>query len=195
MSCLRNFPDESLLVLLKKGDVAAFEELYNRYWSKLYSNAYNRIRVSEVAEEIVQDFFTSVWINRETLSVHSSFNNYTYTAIRNLVFKYYQKEYNSKKYEEARKLELIESDFSTEQLIELNDLKKVLDHEVESLPPKCRGVFNLSRKEYKSNKEIAAILEISEKTVENHITKALKVLRLSVKDITTSLLIYISFFF
>jgi len=183
MSNLKNLSDENLLDLLKVEHVSAFEELYGRYWSKLYSNAYNRVRIAEIAEEIVQDFFTSLWINRKSLEVHSSFSNYTYTAIRNLVFKYYQKEYKLKKYHESHKISLIESDLSTEQQIEFNDMKRVLDREVESLPPKCKGVFILSRKEHKSNKEIAALMEISENTVENHMSKALKVLRLSVKNL------------
>ncbi|MEJ6981903.1 RNA polymerase sigma-70 factor [Pedobacter sp. P351] len=183
MSNLKHISDENLLALFREGQMSAFDELYNRYWSKLYSQAYKRIGKSEIAEEIVQDFFTSLWINREIVQVHSLFNSYTFSAIRNLVFRHYQKEYNARKYEVAQKMSIVESDFSTEQLIELNDLKRALEHEVESLPPKCKGVFNLSRKEFKTNKEIAAILEISEKTVENHITKALKVLRLSVKNI------------
>lgn len=194
MSNLKNLSDENLLELLKEGQVAAFDELYNRYWSKLYSQAYKRIGKSEIAEEIVQDFFTSLWINKETVQVYSTFSSYTYSAIRNLVFKYYQKEYNARKYEDAHKMSIVESDFSTEQLIELNDLKRALEQEVDSLPPKCKGVFNLSRKEYKSNKEIAAILEISEKTVENHITKALKVLRLSVRNIIPVILALSKFY-
>lgn len=183
MNDLKHLSDENLLDLLKAEQVCAFEELYERYWSKLYSNAYNRIRIAEVAEEIVQDFFTSLWVTRKSLVVRSSFNNYTHTAIRNLVFKYYQKEYKLKEYQESRKINMVEGDFSTEQEIEFKDLKRVLDLEVESLSPKCRGVFNLSRNEYKSNKEIAALMEISENTVENHMSKALRVLRLSIKNL------------
>ncbi len=191
---LKKLSDNDLLELLKDGQMAAFDELYNRYWSKLYSQAYKRINRTEVAEEIVQDFFTSLWINKDSVIIHTSFSNYAYAAVRNLVFKQYQKEYNVRKFEDAHKMSLVESDTSTEQLIELNDLRRVLEQQVETLPPKCRGVFNLSRKEYKSNKEIAAILEISEKTVENHMTKALKTLRLSVKNIIPLVLAFSKFF-
>jgi RNA polymerase sigma-70 factor (family 1) len=191
---LKNLSDDKLLELLKEGQIAAFDELYNRYWSKLYSQAYKRINKAEVAEEIVQDFFTSLWINKNAVIIHTSFSNYAYTAVRNLVFKQFQREYSARKFEDVHKLNLIESDISTEQLIELNDLRRALEQQIETLPPKCRGVFNLSRKEYKSNKEIAAILEISEKTVENHMTKALKVLRLSVKNIIPVVLSLSKFF-
>ncbi|MBC7914791.1 MAG: RNA polymerase sigma-70 factor [Pyrinomonadaceae bacterium] len=180
-SSLKNLTDEELLVFLKDGQIASFEELYNRYWAKLYAHAYKRIQVEVVSEEIVQDFFTSLWINRHKLVIHSSFSNYMLRAIRNLVFKHYQKVYSHKKYQELRKIEISDYDCSTEETISYKDLIRTLDMEVEALPPKCKGVYNLSRKEYKSNKEIANLLQISEKTVENHITRALKVLRFSVK--------------
>jgi RNA polymerase sigma-70 factor (ECF subfamily) len=182
-SNLKSLNSEELVVLLKTGEIAPFEELYNRFWDKLYSNAFKRVQIEEVAEEIVQDFFTSLWINREKIIVHSSFNNYMLRAVRNLVFKYYQKSYSYKKYQELTQSDTIEYDYSTEDLIAYNDLIRTLDKEVETLSPKCKGVYNLSRKEFKSNKEIATILQISEKTVENHITKALKVLRVSVRSI------------
>ena len=191
---LKNLSDEKLLELLREGQIAAFDELYNRYWSRLYSQAYKRINKTEVAEKIVQDFFTRLWINKNSVIVHTTFSNYAYTAVSNLVFKQYQREYRARKFEDAHKMNLIQSDTSTEQLIELNDLRRALEQQIETLPPKCRGVFNLSRKEYKSNKEIAAILEISEKTVENHMTKALKVLRLSVKNIIPVVLSLSKFF-
>jgi RNA polymerase sigma-70 factor (ECF subfamily) len=182
-SSLKNLTDEELIGSLKEDQISAFEELYNRYWAKLYSHAYKRIQIEEVAEELVQDFFASLWVNREKVVIHSSFNNYMLRAIRNMVFKYYQKIYSHKKYQELKKSELSDFDCSTEESITYKDLIRTLDREVELLPEKCRGVFNLSRKEYKSNKEIAIILQISEKTVENHITRALKVLRFSVKNL------------
>lgn len=181
MSNLNTLTDSNLIELLKNDNKASFEELYNRYWDKLYSHAYKRVQKEEIAEEIVQDFFTSLWINRTMLQITISFNSYTYAAVRNLVFKYYQKEYSHKKYQEVARLYATESDHSTEDLIDYNDLLRTIEKEVVALPPKCQGVYRLSRNEYKSNKEIANILQISEKTVENHITRALRVLRYSVK--------------
>lgn len=183
MSNLNKLTDDNLLELLKNDNKASFEELYNRYWAKLYSHAYKRVQKEEIAEEIVQDFFTSLWINRTRLSIAISFKSYTYAAVRNLVFKFYQKEYSHKKYQEVAKLQATECDYSTEHLIDYNDLVRTIEKEVETLSPKCQGVYRLSRNEYKSNKEIANILQISEKTVENHMTRALKVLRYSLKVI------------
>ena len=190
----KNLSDEELIELLKRGESLAFEELYYRYWSGLYSSAYNRVRFTEVAEEIVQDFFTSLWVNRESLNIRTAFIKYSSTAIRNLVFRYFQKQYTSKRYESTLKLSE-EVDISTEQKIELDDLKRALEREVASLPPKCQDVYQLSRGEFKTNKEIAEIFHISEKTVENHLTRALRTLRLSVKEITSVLVLAVSAFF
>lgn len=182
MTKIKNLSDEILIALLKDGEVAAFEEVYNRYWEKLYNTAAKRVKASENAEEIVQDFFTSLWLNREKVNLHSSFNNYAFSSIRYLVYNHYQKESVRKAYQENRiRLSVVE-DNSTEEFIALKELRHVVAEGVEKLPSKCKVVYELSRKEYKNNKEIAALLGISEKTVENHLTKALRNIRLSLKD-------------
>lgn len=189
MNKLKKLSDENLLELLKEGKTAAFEELYGRYWAKLYSCAYKRLKDRELSEEIVQDFFTSLWQKRETLIIHTAFSNYTYTAIRYLVFSHYQKESVRRAYQES----ILQPDFgyhnSTEEQVAFNELNRLLQQGIEVLPEKCRAVYELSRKENKNNKEISHLLGISEKTVENHITKALRVLRLSVKDVISVILI------
>ena len=183
MKNLEKHSDEDLVKLLTEGSVAAFDELYNRYWDKLYSAAFKRTSTSEIAEEIVQDLFTSLWVNRLKLSIRTSFSNYVYTSIKYLVFNHYQKESVRKSYQESVQHKLVIHDTSTEDQLTYKELNQIIDTEVKTLPAKCRSVFELSRKEYKNNKEIALILGISEKTVENHLTKALRNLRLSVKDV------------
>ncbi len=185
MRCLDKLSDQNLLNLCREGDSAAFEELYNRYWSKLYSSAFKRVRIREIAEEIVQELFTSLWINRAKLSIHTSFENYLYTSVRYLVFAYFSKEYSRKSYEEFAFDTTSIYDNSTEEAIAFNDLGRSLEKELNCLPSRCRSVFELSRKQYKSNKEIACVMGISEKTVENQLTKALKILRVNLKYLTS----------
>ncbi len=171
--------DIQLLNLIQADHEAAFKELYCRYWKHLYAFAYNRVRSREVAEEIVQDFLTNFWLNRQKLNIQTTFEGYVYTSIKNLVLSYFARE--------ARKSQLLENvsmtvsalDNSTEELIMLHELRSVITREVSQLPVKCRSVFELSRLENKSNKEIAQTLGISEKTVEGHLSKAIKRLRLS----------------
>ncbi|WP_207536085.1 RNA polymerase sigma-70 factor [Desertivirga arenae] len=193
MTKIKNLSDETLIGLLKDGEVAAFEEIYNRYWEKLYNAAAKRLSATETAEEIVQDFFTSLWVNRARLQLHSSFNNYAFSSIRYLVYNQYQKESIRKAYQENRQQLHVVEDNSTEELLALKELSLVVEKGVEKLPSKCKTVYELSRKEYKNNKEIATLLGISEKTVENHLTKALRNIRLSLKDALSLIALIVQF--
>ncbi|PRY49881.1 RNA polymerase sigma-70 factor (ECF subfamily) [Arcticibacter pallidicorallinus] len=189
------FSDSNLLALLKQGDIVAFEELYERYWSKLYSAGYKRLGNREAAEEIVQDIFTSLWIKRSSLVVNSSFENYLYSSVKYMVFASFQKESNRKTYENYVAHVHKDIDNSTVEAIDWNELTRNVGTEVEKLPEKCRKVYELSRKEFRSNKEIAFSLGISEKTVENHLTRALRTLRVNLKQVGTLLLSSLLSFF
>ena len=193
MRRLKKISDEELLKLFRNGDEAAFEELYTRYWAELYASAFKRLRIKEAAEEIVQDLFASLWTKRDSLVIHTSFQNYLYSSIRYLVFAYFSKQDNRKTYEDFVLGGAISGDTSTEDRIYLNDLERNLDQGLRRLPEKCRSVFELSRKQYKTNKEIASFLGISEKTVENHLTKALRTLRLHLRYLNVLLLITLAF--
>lgn len=177
MPDLNILSDEELTLLLKEEQIDAFEELYNRYWDKLYAAAYKRLRSREISEEIVQDFFTSLWLNRKTNAIRSSFAGYVFTAVRYLVLNYIQKEIVRNAYKHG--LLVDKADNSTEETVIANDLLLNINKEVELLPLKCKSVFEMSRREHKTNKEIALELGISEKTVENQLTKALRRLRIS----------------
>lgn len=174
--------NEEILVLMQQGDEAAFEELYNRYWKKLYNAIYSRTRSVEWSESIVQDFFTSLWLKRSKLKINSSFEAYAFTAVRYHLFHYIQKEIIRKKYSEALKVRSVRHANSTEEMVLANDLSKNVSKAVAQLPEKCRSVFELSRHAHKTNREIAEELGISEKTVENHLTRALKYLRLNLRE-------------
>ncbi|MNK03678.1 RNA polymerase sigma factor [compost metagenome] len=190
MPNLNQLSDEALVLLLKQEDVDAFEELYNRYWDKLYAAAYKRVRSKETSEELVQDFFTSLWLNRNTVQIHSSFEGYLFTSIRYLVLNHLQKELVRSTYKEAIKTDKVDN--STEETVMLNDLVLNLNKEVEQLPIKCKSVFELSRREYKTNKEIALELGISEKTVENQLTKALRRIRIGLNGLMLSLILLLT---
>ncbi|RZK08580.1 MAG: RNA polymerase sigma-70 factor, partial [Flavobacterium sp.] len=194
MTKLKKLSDEDLVELLKSGEAPAFEELYNRYWASLYNAAAKRLSSGEVAEELVQDFFTSLWLNHAKLNIHTSFKHYVYTSVRYLVYNQYQKETVRRAYKEEKQRGLVYEDNSTESLIAFKELNKVVNEGVERLPSKCRTVYELSRKEYKNNKEIAHLLGISEKTVENHLTKALRNIRLSLKDAMSFIVFVFSIF-
>jgi RNA polymerase sigma-70 factor (ECF subfamily) len=170
--------DSELVVFFKADELSAFCEIYERYWKKLYAFTYRRIKDEALTEEILQDFFTRLWVKRETVSISNSLASFLFASIKNEAIDFYRKEatrlLHIQRYQQVANV----SDNSTEQYINVIDLQVSIKKQVSQLPEKCRQVFELSRNENKSNKEIAAILGISEKTVENQITNALKRLRL-----------------
>ena len=184
MQDLTKFSDENLFKACVDGDESSFEELYNRYWYKLYAEAFKRLRKAEVAEEIVQDLFTSIWLNRQKIAIHSPVGGYLYTSVRYLVLSYLQKELIRNNYKSYVKGSFKDFDNSTEMIISFNELQEQIESHVRLLPEKCRYIYELSRKEFKTNKEIADLLGISEKTVENQLTKALGRLKIAVKALT-----------
>ncbi|KAA5542979.1 RNA polymerase sigma-70 factor [Adhaeribacter rhizoryzae] len=173
------WPDEKLLVLMQSDDQAAFEQIYNRYWSKLYLSAYNIVRDRQAAEDIVQDVLVSLWMRRNSLVV-DSLNSYLYTAVRYQVFKIIRagqmREAHSYVIENPAVVNVGESALMTA------DMDRLLEKGVTELPEKCRQIFLLSRKKHLSTKEIANWLGIAPKTVENQITIALNRLRTTLGD-------------
>lgn len=180
-SHLSKSDDQILLTRMRMGDSIAFEELYHKYWSQIYASAYKRIKVTEVAEEIVHDFFMSLWENREKINIHSSFKSYCHQSVKYLVFAYLHKEYSRRHYESFVVSQVSDYNNSTEEYVSLHELEERLEEALTNLPEKCRFVFELSRRQYKTNKEIARALGISEKTVENHLSKALKRLKVNLR--------------
>lgn len=176
--------------LLAQDKEEAFNELFDRYWKRLFSAAYRRVQSREIAEEIVQDLFSSLWINRKKLNIHSSVESYFFTSVKYKSIRSLQKTILSSRYADSIQQKKSERDHSTEQTIELHDLEESLKKEIENLPDKCRTVFQLSRYQNYSTKEIAGLLNISEKTVENHIGKALKILRKKLKDYEFMIILY-----
>jgi RNA polymerase sigma-70 factor (family 1) len=174
--------DVQLIEFFELGNMGAFEEIYNMYWLKLYSAAYKRLKERETAKEIVQDFFTSFWINREQVKIQTSLQGYLFTSVKYLVLNHKRAEAVRNSYVEILLMVNNSFDNSTEENYYYKELLERVEVEVNQLPPKCRNVFELSRKQYKTNKEIAQLMGISEKTVENHLTKALRYLRVNLNS-------------
>ena len=180
MKNFKAYSDEGLLKLLKKQELGAFEEIYLRYWRKLYSAAYKRIQSRENAEEIVQDIFTSLWVNRHTVHIEV-LASYLITAVKYKVINHFEKEMSRRHYAEVQIQSELSSDNSTEETVLLNELNSALQREIQKLPPKRQQIFKMSREDHLSIKQVASNLGISEKTAENQLGKALKILKLNLK--------------
>jgi RNA polymerase sigma-70 factor (ECF subfamily) len=175
--------DEELTGLIQSDELVAFKEIYNRYWYKLYVFTNKRLRCKEASEEIVQNFFTKFWQNRNSIKISESLKAYLFSSISYLIINHLKREALKNQHLQLTYTAINEQlDNSTEDIVHLNDLQGIIDKELEKLPVRCRSVFELSRKGNKSNKEIAHFLNISEKTVENHITNAIRYLRVNLKS-------------
>lgn len=182
------FSDEALLEAMARGDEQAFTVLYEKYWEKLLVIALNRVRSIEVAEELVQDLFTDLWKNRFRIVIRKNVSAYLFGALRNIILDHIRQEIVREKYIRHISRFHHSQDNATANQIGLSDLNNALKEAVGQLPPRCRQVYELSRNEHFSNLEIADRLDISHKTVENQITKALKILRYYLREYTMPVL-------
>ncbi|MBN9386195.1 MAG: RNA polymerase sigma-70 factor [Chitinophagaceae bacterium] len=169
------YTDEELLSLLRDDDETALSTLYDRYWDKLLSIAFKHSKDKSTSKEIVQELFISLWNRRSTLQI-DHLDSYLATAVKFSVFKLYYREHGR-----ADKLKLnapSHENYTIDEIISAKFLEEYLNGIVETLPEKCRTVFKYSREQGMKIPEIAAQMGISEKTVEAHLTKSLKTLRL-----------------
>jgi RNA polymerase sigma-70 factor (ECF subfamily) len=173
--------DKILLNLMREGDPASFNALFDRYWEMLYATVFSVCSDREVCSEIVHDIFLNLWLKREKLQIES-FKAYIVASARYHVYRHVKNaRRKSLEYREDLEYSSRVSMNDGELNIHYQDLEKSVDKELEELPRRCKEIFTLSRREQLSNDEIATRLDISKRTVENQLTHALRHLRLSMK--------------
>jgi RNA polymerase sigma-70 factor (family 1) len=183
--------DEQLLRAMASGDHEALEQLYSRYWQHLFIAAYNVLKNKAASEDIVQEAFLQLWQRREKLDIKTSLEAYLFSVVRYTVFKYIKKEQAHSQV--FKNLEERLHYITPEDIVVEKNIRSQLAGIVNTLPEKCREIYILSREEQLSHHEIATRLNISTKTVENHITIALKKIRFSIARMTV-FFFFISFF-
>jgi len=168
--------DADLLLNLREGSRDAFDILYNRYWKKVFNAAYKRVDDKEIAEDIAQDIFVQLWV-RGTTSLIVDLPGYLFIAARNGVFTRMGKE---EKYVElpANVFEVGDDDFAgADSKVLHQEFINSFNKLVENLPEQQRIIFKLRFHDSLSSQEIAEKLQISPKTVRNHIGRALATLK------------------
>ncbi len=174
--------DQQILQHLAQDDVRAFDFLYQQYFSKLYSVVYKRLQNRELTEEVVQELFISLWERRAVLAISTTIESYLFSSIKYLVIAQYKKNNLFEKYSNSLNQEVHNDNF-TEQAVSFDELNGAYQNALKLLPERCREVFLLKRSGL-SQREISEKMDISEKTVENQMTKALKFLREALSDYT-----------
>jgi RNA polymerase sigma-70 factor (ECF subfamily) len=173
--------DEEILALIRVGDRAAFNALYDKYWKKIYRIAYSKVGSREVAEEIVEDFFIKLWLKRETLVINNFFP-YLFTSIKNRCLNYIEEKTTQDRHWQYYSQFIPVSEETTSKSVAFNNLMEAIHGGMDQMPEKSKKVFELHKMEGKSIKEIAAQLNLSEKAIEYHLTNSLKKLRIYLKE-------------
>lgn len=173
----KHLSDQELLMLIKDEDHFAYREVYDRYYFLLFTHAYKKVNNAEEAKDVIQDVFTKLWVNRNTLSA-KNLAGYLYTAVRNKVFDLYVHEKVKSNHVQAFQNYVSHHSDAADHLIREKQLRSVIDQEIKQLPPKMRRIFELSRKDHLSHSEIAQQLETSENNVSKHVNNALRILKI-----------------
>lgn len=173
--------DENILALIsEQDDELAFAELYSRYFKTLFNYAYSKVNDRYAAQEIVQELFVNIWQQRRQNQVQCG-RSFLFTIAKRLIISFYRKEYTRQHHYGQWEIHHSETSDFADQPILASDLQNRYEKGLHLLSPKCHEVFTMSRRGL-SNKQIGEALNISEKTVEQHITKALRILKEHLKE-------------
>lgn len=186
--------DIKIIKRFKEGDVEAFDEIYHIYSKKMFHFALGMIKDQDISKDLVQEVFVNLWEKRDQLDPGLNFDNYLFTIAYNSIRKFFRKRSIETKFVDQivnKSPELIES---VEGTVIYNELIELASKTIENLPPKRKMVYKLSRQEGMKIKEIASKLDISPRTAENHLSKALKYLKKELAGITLLMLLFFHLF-
>ncbi len=178
MSNNSEYSDEQILALLSSNEAAAIEFVFRKYYRFLCKSVYKIIPDEHITEDLSQEVFYELWKKRNTIKINTSLKAYLKRAALNKALNYIRDQKIDLR-NAPPKESLVSANATTIQQLTANELQKEIDQAIDRLPEKCRLVFVLSRFEKMSYQQIADQLDISIKTVENQISKALKSLRVA----------------
>jgi RNA polymerase sigma-19 factor, ECF subfamily len=185
---------DELALRIKLGDEQAFELLFRKYYVRLCGFANKFLNDPEEARGIVQEVFMKIWESREDIDPEDSLQSYLFKIAQNKSLNRLRKKKVESRYIEIFKLAYIDnSDFSSYESIFTLELTDNINRVINTLPPKCKRIFELSRIEGLKYNEIASELQISVKTVEAQMSKALNILRTELKDYLKIIILVVLF--
>lgn len=177
MKGVATYTDSELIALMRQGEHAAFEEIYNRYYNLLLNFAIRRHGELTEVEDALQDVFLNLWTYHSEFTLKTSLLSYLIRATTNRIINLARNKKVKDRYVESLASYLKVSAESADNRIRESMMQELIAREIDALPPRMKSVFLLRQTRYLSNRQIAEELDISEQTVETHMKKALKVLR------------------
>lgn len=179
--------ENELLVGLAKGDEEAYHELFKQFYEPLCFFANRYLQDMDASQDLIQELLSYLYENRDRIVISTSLKAFLYRSVTNRSLN--QLKHEKRKQENHREVAYHTETASFEEAMEISELQARINELIAELPPQCEKIFRMSRMEHLSNQEIAEELNISKRTVETQISKALKILRNSLK------IIIINFFF
>ncbi len=183
---------DQLNTTLKAGDIAAFEMLFRSYYQSLCNYAYTFVRDRDEAEEVVQSTFLTIWEKRHNVTIHTGVKPYLFAMVRNACLNVIKHEKVKQQHVAMEMATGERNAASVNQVVEASELEQRIMDSINSLPEQCRLIFKLSRFEELKYAEIAQQLNLSVKTVENQMGKALRIMREQLKDYVLILVVMIN---
>jgi RNA polymerase sigma-70 factor (family 1) len=177
MSNYKSLSDIDLLIQLKNGNHSAYTEIYDRYYYLMFLFAYKKLRDEDLTKDFVQELFMNLWNKRDSLSENGKLASYLYISIRSRILDYFAHQKVEHKYLVFLRNYQIPSSETADYLIREKQLSNYIEKEIQALPRKMRQIFELSRKEHLSHREIAERLKTSEHNISKQIVNALKIFR------------------
>jgi RNA polymerase sigma-70 factor, ECF subfamily len=172
--------DEEIILALQKGDRTVLQYLFDTCYGNLCQYAHTIIKDPTEAEDVVQVMFIKLWEKREVLQINQSVKAYLFKSVYHQCINLLEHRTVVTKHQSLRKMEIREEILPS---VFPEELEASVQSAIDKLPPQCRTIFMMSRYEELKHSEIAATLNLSVNTVENQISKALKLLRESLKDV------------
>ena len=173
--------DQELSISLGAGSGTAFAEIYERYWSLLLSHAIKMLKDEEKAQDAVQDVFQMLWEKSPTLNIHTSLSSFLYTSLRYRILDKLKRDKIEDRFLNTLQTEIESGVSSTDDAMAEKEFARKIEEGLNMLPPKMRTVFELSRMNDYSYREISKELNLSENTVKKQISNSLKILRKSIQ--------------
>lgn len=191
MPAYSDFSDNELTVLLKQGDRLAFTEIYNRYWAEMYFHTFRMLKDEESSKDVVQDVFSTLWLKSASVNINTKLSGHLYITVRNRVFNLIAQ--NKVRNDYLSSVAGFITNLSSEtSLLDEKELLEIVEAEIRNLPAKMREIFELSRKDNLSHKEIAEKLGISDQTVKKQVQNALKILKPKIRAVEAG--VFVLFF-
>ncbi|WP_158795618.1 RNA polymerase sigma factor [Pedobacter sp. L105] len=173
----KDLSDHELIDLLKSDDHQAFNHLFKRNQALSFSFTYKRINDKESAKDLVHEVFADLWENRLSLNIPGNFQAYLYTVLRNRIINQYRRKKIVQKYIDHATEHSSQAHTGTDHLVRNKNLSALIEKEVAALPDKMRLVFELSRTNLFSRKQIASHLNLPEETIKSRMRRALIILK------------------